>query len=115
MTGEIRQQILADLDTIIKGEFGQSIRISRQDGSDPNDFTGYSNDIHNTIDPQTGLMVSGRSARATLVLQDILNQFGELPKKLWIVEFLEISPNVFKIHDVMPDASMGTLTLIIGD
>ena len=115
MVGELRRQAQLDLAMTIQGEFGQTIKISKPDGSEFKDFIGNSNDIHVALDPDTGLMISGRSCQAVFLLKEILDHFGELPNSLWKVEFLEISPNKFAIKDVMPDHAMGALVLTIGD
>ena len=113
MVGELRVQAQEDLASTIQEEFGQTIKISRPDSSDPLDFIGLSNDISVAIDPDTGLMITGRTAQAVFILSEVLAHFSELPDKLWKVEFLEISPNSFSVLDVRPDAAQGVLILVI--
>lgn len=115
MVGELRRQALEDLKTTIQSEFGQNITISRPDGTDFKTFIGNSNDISLALDYETGLMVTGRTCHAILVLKEIVDHFGQLPEKLWNVEFLEISPNKFRIKDIQPDHSLGVIKLIVGD
>ena len=115
MVGELRREALEDLATTIQEEFGKTIKITRPDGSDFKDFIGNSNDISIMLDPDTGLMITGRTAQAVFILKEILDHFGELPDKLWKVEFLEISPNSFSVKDVRPDAAQGVLILVIGE
>lgn len=115
MVGELRRQAQIDLAMTIQSEFGQKIKLSRPDNADHKIFIGNSSDIHVAIDPETGMMVSARTCHAVLVLKEVLDQFSELPGKLWNVEFLEISPNQFRVKDVMPDHSMGTIMLIVGN
>lgn len=115
MSGELRRQAQIDLAMTIQSEFGQNIKLSKPDNQGFKTFVGNSNDVHVAIDSETGLMVSGRTCQAVFVLKEILDQFGKLPDQLWKVEFLEISPNEFRVKDVMPDYAMGIVTLIVGN
>ena len=115
MHGDLRVQAQEDLQTTIQEEFGQTIMISKPDGTEFKDFVGNSNDISIALDPDTGLMITGRTAQAVFVLKEVLDHFGELPKKLWKVQFLELSPNSFCVKDVRPDSSQGALILVIGE
>lgn len=115
MPGELRRQAQEDLGACIQSEFGQTIKISRPDNQEFKDFIGNSNDAYNAIDTETGLLIAGRTCHAVFLLNEVLDHFGQLPDSLWQVEFLEISPNKFRIKDVQPDFSQGILILIIGD
>lgn len=115
MTGELRIQAQEDLGTIIQSDFGQKIKISRANGSDSKTFIGNSKDIHLALDYETGLLVTGRQCSALMILKELEDFFGEIPKKGWLVEFLELTPNSFRIKDIHPDRSIGTVKLTIGD
>ena len=119
MVGELRRQVLQDLKTTIQSDFGQKIRISTNDPDvnlqRPKTFIGSTNNIHLLIDEETGLMVSGESAHCILVLKEIMDHFKKLPQKLWLVEFLEIHPNKFRVKDVLPDHSQGAVMLTVGN
>lgn len=115
MVGELRDQALEDLQADLQSEFGQTIKISREDGSDPKDFIGDSNDIGVRLDTDTGLMITGTSAQAILVLKEVLDHFGALPQRLWQIEFLDLTPQKLRIKDVMPDATAGVLVLTVGN
>jgi len=115
MVGELRDQAIADLALTVQSDFGQRIRIATDSkDSEFKTFTGNSNDIHQSVDPETGQMFSGRQAHAILVYKEVFDHFQMLPKKQWRVQFLDISPNEFRIKDIMPDATLGILKLIIG-
>lgn len=115
MSGELRVQAQEDLSTCIQEEFGQRIRVSRADGSDSKEFIGNSNFVATMLDPNTGLLITGQSCQATLMLKEIIDHFGGLPASLWQVEFLDISPASLKVKDVQPDSTQGALILVIGD
>lgn len=115
MTGELRRQAQEDLAFSVQSEFGQSIKLSNRDGSKFKTFIGNTNLTSIMLDPDTGLLVDGSSCFASLVLKEVLDHFGELPKSLWNVEFFEISAGIFKVKRINPDDSQGLLILTLGD
>lgn len=116
MVGGLRDQAIIDLKQTVQSDFGQNIRLATdQTDSQFKVFIGNSNDIHTAIDAETNQIITGQSAHAVLVLKEVLDFFGKLPRKKWRVQFLDISPGEFAVKDVRADASMGTLVLIIGN
>ena len=114
MVGGLRDQAIIDLKQTVQSEFGQNIRLATdQKDSEFKVFIGNSNDIHTAIDAETNQIVTGRSAHAVLILKEVLDFFGELPKKKWRVQFIDISPGEFAVKEVRPDASLGILVLIL--
>ena len=84
---------------------------------------GFSNDIGQVIDPDTGMAVSGRSALVTIHTQTLLDFFGATPiaiadpaSKPWIIRFDDINgePHTFKVSgQSMPDRALGLITMML--
>jgi len=80
---------------------------------------GRSQDIAQVIDPDTGQMVSGRLATASLCIQDILDAgFSELPRNIpdttikpWLVAFDDLRGNTFtfKVVESNPDRTLDNI------
>ncbi len=77
---------------------------------------GLTKDIAATIDPETGIVVSGRSASVTLSLASLAALGLGMPKnvpektsKPWVVQFYDTAGllHVFKVSDSMPDLTYG--------
>lgn len=97
--------------------FGWSVTLTNPDGATA-DFTGFSNDISQVIDPDTGLLVSGRLASVALRISSIYAADFLMPRgiadeniKPWIVEFNDINGRAykFKIRTSSPDRALGLL------
>lgn len=86
-------------------------------------LTGSSNDIAQAIDPDTGQIVSGRTASVALRIASILDAgFSELPRnveaagvKPWRVMFDDINGNsyMFKVRQTNPDRALGLLVCML--
>ena len=81
-------------------------------------LTGFSNDISQIIDPDTGQAVSGRVASIAIRISSLT----ELPvgiadsvSKPWLATFDDINGNsfTFKIAQSNPDRALGVLTCIL--
>ena len=78
---------------------------------------GLSNDVEQTIDPDTGLAVSGRRASVALHLDDV-EAFGmpigvqDPASKPWVVRFDDIlcHAHEFKVRKAYPDRTLGIMT-----
>lgn len=111
-------------DYILKDQvngFGQSITFIDPFGIS-HDFVGFSNDIAQVIDPDTGQAVSGRSATITVSVQDFIDKGLSLPvgiadsrKKPWVVLFRDINGNnhKFKVAQSNPDRTIGVVSCIL--
>ncbi len=121
----LREQIENDLEFIIEDKdsgFGWDINITDPSGTSK-DLVGFSNDISQVIDPDTGEAVSGRSASVALRISTLITLgFLDLPegiadasKKPWVVKFDDIqgSSYTFKVMKSNPDRGIGTVTLIL--
>lgn len=123
---EIAEQ---DLQRIIEDEatgFGWPITLTDPDGFIGNSagpLTGFSDDIAQVIDPDTGQAVSGRLASVALMMSTIIAEgFPALPQgivdaasKPWLVTFDDINgvSYTFKVSKSNPDRALGLVTLIL--
>ncbi len=97
--------------------FGYSISLENPAGiSIP--LTGFSDDISQIIDPETGIAVSGRLATAVININDIISAGLTLPKgiadsgsKPWLITFDDINGNsfLFKVSKSDPDRAIGVI------
>jgi len=103
--------------------YGWPIIVEDPDGNTA-PLNGQSGDIGLTIDPNTGVAVSGREAHVALRVSSIeASSLVGLPrgqakndtKKPWIFRFEDINghPGVFMVRQVMPDETGGVITCII--
>lgn len=110
----------ADLRSIINAD-GDSVTVLSPDGRVA-EFKANTQDISHAIDPQTGMLISGRTATVALSSIDLLAAAmapkGESDgsKKPWVVRFLETVSGVehsFKVKESRPDRTIGALVLIL--
>lgn len=101
--------------------FGWDIILTAPNGA-RHSFTGFSDDIAQVIDPETGVVVSGRLASVALRISSLQLAGLETPRaisdtgsKPWAVEFLDVNglPHRFKIIQSNPDRALGLVTLIL--
>ena len=120
----LRTQAEADLEFILEDDiygFGYPIVVTDPDElSKP--LTGYSNDIAQIIDPDTGQAVSGRLASAVLRISSLTAAglglpvgIAETALKPWLIKFDDINGNefTFKVSQSNPDRSLGIVSLIL--
>lgn len=120
----LRLQAEADLSFILEDAtagFGWAITVTNPAG-ESRSLTGFSNDVAQFIDPDTGQVVSGRQASVALRLSSIYEQGFELPRgiadsslKPWLVQFDDIngSAYTFKVAESNPDRALGIITLLL--
>lgn len=81
-------------------------------------MTGFSTDIADLIDPETGVAVSGRQAEATLSMCSLKSVGLEHPAhiasgdgKPWLIKFddIEGKPHTFKVMRSAPDRTTGVI------
>ena len=98
--------------------------------TDPAGFTsvdqlkGYTNDISQLIDPDTGQAVSGRLATVSLRISSLIAAgYTTLPEnvpdassKPWLIEFDDINGKSykFKVSESNPDRAIGIVTCMLG-
>lgn len=109
--------ILEDAET----GFGWSISVTDPAGT-TEELTGFSNDIAQLIDPDTGQAVSGRLASAVLRISSLTAAGLALPvgiadsaSKPWIVVFNDINgtAHTFKVAQSNPDRALGIVSLLL--
>jgi len=85
-------------------------------------LTGFSDDISQIIDPDTGQAVSGRLASAVLRISSITGAGLTMPKgisdrtsKPWLISFDDINgnPYTFKVSQADPDRALGVVVCIL--
>lgn len=120
----LRLQAAADLQGILEdsvGGFGWAISVTSPVGVTAA-FTGFSTDIGQTIDPETGVAISGSRASVALRIASLTAASMTIPKnvadttgKPWVVKFNDINgvPRTFKVFDAMPDHALGIITLML--
>lgn len=120
----LREQAEADLGMIIENtsDWGWPLSLTDPDGkTEP--VTGLSNDISLAVDPDTGMLVSGRTATVAVRISTLRKLgFAENPKNIpdsnrrpWVVGFRDINgvPCLFKVIKSNPDRAIGVITLIL--
>lgn len=120
----LRELAKSDLSFILRDEpdgFGQGITLTTPQGIS-NEFIGFSNDISQVIDPDTGAIVSGRAASVAINIDSIYAANVALPRSIsdtgskpWLVSFTSIDGEIikFKVVQSNPDRSLGIITLIL--
>lgn len=114
----LRQTAEADLGVILEDSatgFGWPITVTDPDGITA-PLAGFSNDISQVIDPDTGQIVSGRVATVALRTSSLIagglsvpENVSDVTRKPWIVVFDDINGNsyTFKVKYSDPDRALG--------
>lgn len=101
--------------------FGWSITLTDPDGL-TDTLTGFSDDISQVIDPDTGQLVSGRLASVALRISSLIAAGFTLPRnvsdntlKPWVVTFNDINgtAHTFKVRQSDPDRALGMVVCIL--
>lgn len=120
----LRVQAEADAKAILEDGllgFGWPITVTDPLGT-AGSLTGFSNDIAELIDPDTGQAVSGRLATVALSISSLTDAGLGLPvgiadstSKPWLMAFDDINGNpfVFKVQKSNPDRALGIITCIL--
>ena len=100
---------------------GDLITITSPEGS-REDFRALSNDIHLSIDPGTGDVVTGRQASITVAISDLISvgfqNIRGIPdsnSRPWVVtaeDANDVSTD-FKVIESHPDRGIGSMTLFL--
>lgn len=120
----LRELAEQDLGAILEDSttgFGWSITVTDPAGTSV-PLTGFSDDISQVIDPDTGQLISGRHASVALRISSLVLAGLELPRgisntsmKPWVVTFDDINGNAhtFKVQQSNPDRALGLVTCIL--
>ena len=110
----------ADLIRILNGD-GACVTLQAPDGRTA-EFRANTQDISHAIDPQTGMIVSGRTATVAISQSDLramnMAPVGVADSKVkpWVVRFAETvggAEHVFKVASTKPDRTIGVVILIL--
>ena len=86
------------------------------------DLTGWSSDIAQVIDPDTGVIVSGRAASVAIRISTLIDNNFLLPvgiaeseSKPWAIRFNDINgfSHKFKVIKSNPDRTLGVVTCLL--
>ena len=120
----LRELAEADMGAILEDGvygFGYPIKVTDPAGTVA-DLTGFSNDISQLIDPDTGQAVSGRLATVALRISSLTAAGLGLPtnissaaSKPWVIEFNDINGGAhkFKVSDGDPDRAIGLIICML--
>lgn len=120
----LRQLAEADLAVILEDGttgFGWPITVTSPAAVSAN-LTGFSDDISQVIDPDTGQVVSGRLASVALRISSLTGAGLALPQgiadaaqKPWLITFDDINGTsyAFKVMQSNPDRALGLVTCIL--
>lgn len=101
--------------------FGWPVTVTDPDGN-TGELTGYWNDISHSIDPQTGLLVSGRTASVVLSLASLTaaglgapHAIADGAKRPWLIEVADLTgnPQTFKVREANPDNALGIIVCVL--
>lgn len=117
----LRQLAQKDLKYILENDAGTvwNIVITNPAGV-TRTIKGSPNDISQVVDPETGQIVSGRSASIAVAIATLFEAgFDSLPvgisdsySKPWLIQFDDINSNshTFKVIQTNPDRTLGLIT-----
>lgn len=119
----LRQLAERDLGAILEDDvagFGWAVKVTSPGGT-VGAMVGFSSDVSAMIDPDTGLVVSGRSASVALRSATLFERFprdglpeavADSTRRPWLVEFQDIhgKPHLFKVRSSNPDRTIGMVT-----
>ena len=116
----LREQAALDCIAILNDEDGFAFPITVTDpGGLSATLNGFSNDIAETIDPETGMAVSGRVASVALHMRDLAAAGFGIPQGItdesilpWVITFDDILglSHTFKVQESNPDRAIGVVT-----
>lgn len=119
--GGLRDLAERDLRAILhdKAGFSWPLHLRNPEGADLA-LCGFSNDVEQTIDRDTGLPIVGREAHVTIAMRDVLD-FGEpqginnATRKPWVVIFDDIlgRSQTFKVKQALPDRALGVIVCFL--
>jgi len=102
--------------------FGWPITLTDPAGLSNDALVGFSDDISQTIDPDTGELVAGRLASVVLRISTLLVAGFSVPRgvpdqasKPWVVTFNDINgtAHTFKVRQANPDRALGIVSCIL--
>ena len=116
----LRAQAALDAQAILEDStsgFGWPLVLTSPTG-ETSSLVGFATDVAETIDPETGIAVSGRRASVAISLLSL----GVLPtvvaegtRRPWLVTFADVTTSAatWKVIEVMPDRAAGVVVLLL--
>src|SRR5688572_28829573 len=82
------------------------------------ELVGFTTDVGQTIDPDTGQAVAGRRASVALAMSSLPampEAVADEDAKPWLVAFDDVagSPGTWKVIEVLPDRAIGIVVLLL--
>jgi hypothetical protein len=118
----LREIAEADLAFILEDGafgFGFAIKVTNPAGDEQN-LTGYTADISQLIDDETGTAVSGRLATVAIRISTLTDlklpvNIAKDSSKPWLITFNDINgiEYTFKVQDSDPDRALGIVVLTL--
>jgi len=116
----LRAQAAADAKAILEDSasgFGWPLTLTSPDG-EPSALVGFATDVAETIDPETGVAVSGRRASVAISLSSLPDLPAAVPdatSRPWIVTFTDVTSaaSTWKVVEVLPDRALGVVVLLL--
>lgn len=122
----LRELAERDLGAILEDDvagFGWPLTLTDPAGLSRS-LVGFSDDISQSVDPDTGMLVSGRQASVALRLSSLYAEGFAIPRgvadrssKPWVVTFEDINgaPYTFKVRTGDPDRTLGLVVCMLED
>lgn len=120
----LREQAAADLAAILEdreGGFGWDLTVTDPAGTSAA-LVGTSTDVGLTLDPDTGMAVSGRQASVAIRIASLTAASLGVPtgiadqaSKPWLVAFDDIdgASHTFKVVEAQPDRAIGVVVCLL--
>jgi hypothetical protein len=119
----LREQAALDALRFLEDQcgFGWPITLTNPDGAKLR-LTGFSNDIGQTIDADTGMLVSGQQASVALPLLRLKGEQWAIPRmipdqsmKPWLVTFDDVAgvTRTYKVRETLPDQAIGVIVCML--
>lgn len=116
----LRAQAAADAKAILEDSvsgFGWPLTLTSPAG-EATLLTGFATDVSESVDPETGVIVSGRQASVTislLSLPELPTGVAESTRRPWRVTFADVTlaALTWKVVEVLPDRALGVVRLIL--
>jgi hypothetical protein len=116
----LRAQAAADAKAILEDStsgFGWPLTLTSPAGM-ATLHTGFATDVFESVDPETGVIVSGRQASVTislLSLAELPTAVAEKGRRPWVVTFADVTlaAATWKVVEVLPDRALGVVRLIL--
>lgn len=115
----LREQARLDAKAILEDTsgFGWPLTLTSPVGVSSS-LTGFSTDVGQTIDPETGQAVAGRRTSVAVSLSSLPEMpeaIADSGRKPWVATFADIAGSMadWKVTEVLPDRAAGVVVLLL--